>query len=205
MLPTKCFSPSSKNERNSYMNHKIFLLPVVLFALVSCGPSKTREAEKIGAIEKRLFSSSATSIDREAADSLLNLYSAFIKNFPSDTLSRNYTFRAGNLYMNTGNARSAIEMFDLYRSTYPNDPKSALCLFFTAYINENLLRNLDKAQELYILFIEKYPRHEFADDAQAALNNLGKTPDQMVKEFELRRKADSTRVADSLKKAGKRK
>ncbi|MCX6282854.1 MAG: hypothetical protein NTW31_01245, partial [Bacteroidetes bacterium] len=96
------------------------------------------------------------------------------------------------------------EMFDLYRSSYPNDARSAICLFFTAYIYENLMKNLDKAQELYILFIEKYPRNDFADDAQNALNNLGKTPDQMVKEFEQRKQADSVRVADSLRKSGRK-
>jgi len=107
--------------------------------------------------------------------------------------------------MNTGNGKQAIGMFDLYRSMYPNDVKSAMCLFFTAYIYENMLRNLDKAQELYILFIEKYPHHDFANDAQMALNNLGKTPEQMVKEFEKKKHADSLMRADSLKKAGKRK
>jgi len=181
------------------------LLPLLLLGLISCGPSRNKEVDKIQSIENRLFSPKATSLDKEAADSLLTLYSTFIKNFPSDSLTRKYTFKAGSLYMNTGKGKQAIEMFDLYRATWPNDVKSAMCLFFTAYIYENLLKNLDKAQELYILFIEKYPRHDFADDAQAALNNLGKTPEQMVKEFEKKKQADSAMRADSIKKAGKRK
>jgi len=187
------------------MKVKILLLPILLIGMISCGPSRSKDAAKIRSIESRLFSPKATSLDKEAADSLLTLYSAFIKNYPGDSLTQKYTFKAGSLYMNTGNGKSAIEMFDLYRATYPNDVKSAMCLFFTAYIYENLLRNLDKAQELYILFIEKYPHHDFADDAQMALNNLGKTPDQMVREFEKKQKADSAMRADSLKKAGKRK
>ncbi len=186
------------------MKTRFLLLLFIPIILVSCGPSRDKEAKAIQNIEKRLFSPDATSLDKESADSLLTLYSAFIINFPSDTLTKNYMFKAGSLYMNTGNAKKALEMFDLYRAGYPNDPRAAMCLFFSAYMYENLLQNLDKAQELYILFIEKYPHHDFADDAQMALNNLGKTPDQMVKEFEQRKSADSARVADSLKKAGKK-
>jgi hypothetical protein len=33
--------------------------------------------------------------------------------------------------------------------------------------------------------------------------NLGKTPEMLVREFEEKRKADSTRVADSIKKIRK--
>ncbi|MCX6285928.1 MAG: tetratricopeptide repeat protein [Bacteroidetes bacterium] len=187
------------------MKAKTLLLPLLLSVLISCGPSRTKEVDRIHTLESRLFSPKATSMDKEAADSLLALYSVFIKNFPADSMTQKYIFKAGTMYMNSGNGKAAIEMFDLYRSGYPNDPRSAMCLFFTAYVYENLLKNLDKAQELYILFIEKYPRNDFADDAQMALNNLGKTPDQMVKEFEQRRKADSEKIADSLKKAGKKK
>ena len=187
------------------MKTKTLLLPLLTVILISCGPSRSKEIARIHKLETRLFSSTATSLDKESADSLLMFYSNFIKEFPTDSMTRQYVFKAASLNMNTGNGKQAIELFDLYRSSYPTDPKAAMSLFFTAYIYENLLKNLDKAQELYILFIEKYPRNDFADDAQIALNNLGKSPDQMVKEFEERRRADSARVADSLKTKGKRK
>lgn len=187
------------------MRTSMLLLPLMIVVMISCGPSREKESAKIKAIETRLFSDRQLSLDKEAADSLLTLYTAYISAFPSDTLTRQYIFRAATLYMNTGDGKKAIEMYDLYRSKYPLDPQSAMSLFFTAYIYENLLQNLDKAQELYILFIEKYPRHDFADDAQLALNNLGKTPEQMVREFEQRKKADSARIADSVKNSRRKK
>ena len=121
-----------------------------------------------------------TSFNKPAADSLLQLYSAFIKKYPGDSLTRRYIFKAGNLYMTEGNGKSALEMFDNYMTTYPQDPKTPVCLFFKAFIYETIFNNLDKAQETYILFLEKYPRHELANDAKMSLNNLGKTPDQIV-------------------------
>jgi len=68
-------------------------MSLMLLGLFSCGPSRNKEADKIKSIENRLFSPKATSMDKEAADSLLTLYSAFIKNFPSDSLTRKYTFK----------------------------------------------------------------------------------------------------------------
>ena len=52
--------------------------------------------------------------------------------------------------------------------------------------------NGPKAIEMFDLYMKNYP----AD---------GKTADQMVAEFEAKKKADDARVADSLKKAGKKK
>ena len=183
---------------------RLFLLPSLLLLLISCGPSRDHEFSKIQSAEKRLFTPSAT-FSKEGADSLLGLYSQFIRDFPKDSLTRKYIFKSGNLYMTRENGPKAIEMFDLYMKNYPADVKTPMCLFFKAFIYENIFHNLDKAQETYILFIEKYPRHDFADDARMALQNLGKTADQMVAEFEAKKKADDARVADSLKKAGKKK
>jgi outer membrane protein assembly factor BamD (BamD/ComL family) len=183
---------------------KLFL-PLALLCLVSCGPSKNKEISNIKSIEDRLFASTVTSFNKESADSLLQLYSAFIKKYPGDSLTRKYIFKAGNLYMTEGNGKNAIEMFDKYMTSYPYDVKTPLCLFFKAFIYETIFNNLDKAQETYILFLEKYPRHEFANDARMSLNNLGKTPDQMVAQFEAKKKADSARVADSVKKIRKKK
>ena len=42
------------------------------------------------------------------------------------------------------------------------------------FIYANSLENLEEAKKYYSLFIEKYPNHDLADDAQYELNNLGK-------------------------------
>jgi outer membrane protein assembly factor BamD (BamD/ComL family) len=181
------------------------LMPLVILCLVSCGPSKNKEISKIKSLEDRLYAPTVTTFNKPGADSLLQLYSAFIKKYPGDSLTRKYIFKAGNLYMTEGNGKNAIEMFDMYMTSYPVDPKTPICLFFKAFIYETIFNNLDKAQETYILFLEKYPRHEFANDAKASLSNLGKTPDQIVAQFEAKKKSDSARVADSLKKISRKK
>lgn len=173
------------------------LISLVAF-LTSCSPSREKSAATITSLETRLFAPAATGFDKVKADSLLTSYESFIKRYPEDSLAEKYLFKAANLAMNMNSATHAIELFDKFMEKYPDNSKARVSMFFKAYIYENQVKNLDKAKEVYLQFIEKYPDGEFAADARIALQNLGKSPEQMVKEFEERQKADSIRVADSL-------
>jgi outer membrane protein assembly factor BamD (BamD/ComL family) len=183
------------------MREKKYILFTVIIALAvlsGCGPSKEKSVKTITSLENRLFSPAATGFDKVKADSLLSAYESFMKHFPKDSLTRKITFKAANLSMNMGNGEKAIEIFDKFIEKYPDDPKAAVSMFFKGYIYENEIKNLDKAKEVYLQFIDKYPNNDFTRDARIALQNLGKSPEVMVKEFEERQKADSIRVADSL-------
>jgi outer membrane protein assembly factor BamD (BamD/ComL family) len=177
-------------------NYLVLLLIPLMFA--GCSPSRDKSVKTIGAMEKRLFSPQSTSFDKAKWDSLINLYDDFCKRFPKDSLVPGYTFNAANIAMNTGDGQKALAHFQQIIDNYPDYAKAPLCLFFKAYVYENLLHDLVKAKEIYLQFIEKYPNNEFVSAAQASIQNLGKSPEQMVKEFEAKRQADSARQADSL-------
>jgi outer membrane protein assembly factor BamD (BamD/ComL family) len=182
------------------------LIVILLISLLaSCSPSKEKRIARINDMEKNLFAPENTNFNKEKADSLTDLYEAFIKDFPQDTLAPGYLFKAANLAMNSGDGSKALTLFDQYIAQYPDQPKAGMSLFFKGFIYENVLMNLDKARETYLLFIEKYPADEFADDAQMAIQNLGKTPEMMIQEFEARQRADSARIADSIASSGKKK
>jgi TolA-binding protein len=68
----------------------------------------------------------------------------------------------------------AIETFKLILEKYPNGETTAQSTFMLGFIYANSLENFEQAKKYYTLFIEKYPDHELADDAQYELNNLGK-------------------------------
>jgi outer membrane protein assembly factor BamD (BamD/ComL family) len=190
------------------LKYKIFL-STMLFAcamvMVSCGPSREKAAGQIRSLETTLFSQQSGGFDQGKADTLLSLYVAFVAKNPKDSLSPGFLFKAANLAMNSENGPRALELFDQYMKDYPDQPKASLCLFFKAFIYENKMKNLDKARETYLLFIEKYPNDDFANDAKLAIVNLGKTPEMIIREFEAKNRADSLRVADSLANAGKTK
>jgi outer membrane protein assembly factor BamD (BamD/ComL family) len=186
------------------MTKKTVLSVLILLAVMAgCKPSRDKVASQVKGLENRLFAPGSITFNREKSDSLLRMYDSFIKEFPDDSLTPVYLFKSGNLLMNAGNGNGAIERFNLYLTRYPDKPSAPMCLFFSGFIYENMLRNLDKAKEVYLLFIEKYPNHEFAKDARLSIQNLGKTPEQMIKEFELMRRLDSIKKADSLKNLAK--
>ncbi len=188
------------------MNKSNFFLFVgILFFFFGCGPSREKSVKAIMNLDKQLFSSEAVSFNRAKADSLLVLYDVFIKDHPKDSLRPGFLFKAANLAMNLNNGNKAIAYFDQYIKDYPDGQKVPIGMFFKAFIYENMLKNIDKAREAYLQFIERFPNNEFADDAQMALQNLGKSPDQMVREFEAKRKADSLANAKQIKGKAKRK
>ncbi len=50
------------------------------------------------------------------------------------------------------------------------------------FILANDLQDFDAAKETYELYIEKYPDGQLADDAKIELENLGKTPEEILLE-----------------------
>ncbi|MDP1623619.1 MAG: tetratricopeptide repeat protein [Bacteroidales bacterium] len=170
----------------------------IMMMMVSCGPSREKAVQKIQTMETSLFSPEAVSFNKQKADSLLSMYEGFIKDHPGDSLSPGYLFKAANIVMNSGDGSRALSLFDKYLQEYPDKPKASISLFFKAFIYENIMHDLDKARETYLLFIEKYPSDDFVNDAQLAIVNLGKTPDMLIREFEAKNRADSLRTADSI-------
>jgi len=181
------------------MKQYTLLAAVIALAVLSgCSPSREKSVKTITSLETKLFAPTAMGFDKVKADSLLSAYESFMKHFPEDSLTMKITFKAANLSMNMGDSKKAIELFDKFIEKYPDNPKAAVSMFFKAYIYENQIKYLDKAKEIYLQFIEKYPSGDFTNDARIALKNLGKSPEQMVREFEEQHKADSIRVSDSL-------
>jgi len=67
----------------------------------------------------------------------------------------------------------AIENFKIILEKYPQGKTTAKSTFMLGFINANSLENLEEAKKYYTLFVEKYPDHDLADDAQYELNTLG--------------------------------
>ncbi len=165
---------------------RIFILvtAVSMLFLVKYKPKKEKMEKEIASLESRLFDAES-GFSRAGADSLIKDYQNFAEAYPADSLAPVYLFKAASMVMNLQNGLMAITLFNQIRTTYPDYEKAPLCLFFTGYVQENVLGDIDQARDTYTLFIETYPDHDFADDAQASINNLGKTPEEMIHQFEV--------------------
>jgi len=167
----------------------IFLLIGIMFA--SCTSSKDKDLAKIKELEKTVLAKTTAPVNVDTAKQLVDAYIKYAKDFPKDTCSVNFLFKAANMSMNIGKGQLSVDLFDQIIKDYPEYSKVSDCMFLKAFVYDNTLKEYKKAKVAYEAFINKYPTHEFADDAQACLDNLGKTPEQLIKEFELKAKEDS--------------
>jgi len=68
----------------------------------------------------------------------------------------------------------AVENFKGIVENYTEGKHHPEALFMLGFINANDIKDFDEARKYYTAFVEKYPQHELADDAQYELDNLGK-------------------------------
>jgi TolA-binding protein len=92
----------------------------------------------------------------------------------SETKTEEEYFTLANKQYSEEAYADAIENFKIILEKYPNGETTAKATFMLGFINANNLGNLEEAKKYYTLFVEKYPDHDLADDAQYELNTLGK-------------------------------
>ncbi len=91
----------------------------------------------------------------------------------------NHFYNLATQYMGQGNWEKAEQNFTQVIEQFPNGQYASKSLFMVGYINANHLNNHDKASKYYAQFVDKYPDHELADDAQYELDNMGKGVDEL--------------------------
>lgn len=164
---------------------------LVLLIFQSCSPSRPKMIENISKMESEM--KAAQVVDTNKVAEMLGAYQAFASKFKDDSLAPEYLYKAAGLAVGFNRGNQAIELYERIVQTYPNFKKVPECYFMEAFAYENSIGNIAKANEYYNMFLAKFPEHELADDAQSALKFLGKTPEEMVREFE-KMNADSAAV-----------
>ncbi len=167
--------------------NKIFSLIFLGLIIASCSSPQQKMKSTIQEQEKAFYTSQPG--DANLAVVLINSYVSYVANYPSDIDAPEFLFKAADIAMNMNKPQQAIKLFQRIIGDYSDFDKLPQCLFLQGYIYENNLGNLQKAKEIYLEFLEKYPNDEFADDAEVSLQNLGKSPEQLIREFEEKSKS----------------
>ena len=175
---------------------KIVLIASVLLLIFSAcnAPSKKKEVKNVKLSEsemlrniqqdeKAMFSGTATKIDKKLALKLVEEYQQYANRFPDDTITPEYLFKASDISMNMGTPRQTIAIFDKLINKYPDFNKISTCYFLRAFVYDDQLKDYKNAKQYYKDFLKRFPDSDFADDAQMLLNNLGKTPEELINEF----------------------
>jgi outer membrane protein assembly factor BamD (BamD/ComL family) len=164
-------------------------LPIFLFLigslLLSCGPAgKEKDLQTISSLEKRLFGDSLNPPKPAVIDSLLTEYGGFAQTYAQDSLAPIFLFKAGELCISTNQGQKALGYFDQVYRLFPNHEKASYALFMKGFIYDGPLQDTAKARQFYTEFIQKYPQHPLSADALFSIRNLGKTDEELIREFE---------------------
>jgi len=131
--------------------------------------------------------------DRQRAEGLVEAYIVFQERFSDKEQSAEFLFKAGEIAMGLNLTAVSIKCLDKVYNDYKDYEKRPYALFLKAFVQENQAKNYEDAKANYELFIQEYPGHEMADDAEYSIKNMGKTPEELIREFEIQ---DSIRQAN---------
>jgi tetratricopeptide (TPR) repeat protein len=175
------------------MKNTLTLFTIILaMFIVSCSASRDEMSGEIDKMESDM--KTAAKVDTVAVTELLSAYQNFATKYPKDSLAPDYLYKAAGLAVGFSRGVQAVELYETILNTYPGYKRAPECYFMEAFAYENVIGNSSKASEYYNKFLAKYPEHDLADDALSAIKFLGKSPEEMVHEFE-KMNADSVAAA----------
>lgn len=157
---------------------KIPVLFIAAIWLISCNSPKEKSLDAIRNLE-----ASDSTFSPENIESLKKQYIDYADKYPDDDLAPEFLFKAGQRCNVMAQHEEALAIFQKIRDTYPKHHMAEEALFLQGYIYENSLHNEAKAKEIYTAFIQQYPKSELAEDAQLAIQNLGKSPEEILESF----------------------
>ena len=156
---------------------------VLLFSVLLMGCNSNDPAKRIEKLEEQVLSTDKA-IDPVVASDLVSAYCDFADANPDDAMTPEYLFKAVDVSMNLNEPQRTIYIIDKLVKEYPDYPRTQAALFIKAFIFETRYGNLDMAKKIYEQYLEMYPNGDFADDCKASIENLGLTPEELVKKFE---------------------
>ena len=168
---------------------KHFFFALITLVFTAC---KQDPAQKIAQLDQQLIAldkeiGGAKVADKEKAAAFIKTseeLAALLQSTDPDKYAA-LLIKAGGLAKTIENPQKAIELYGKVVNGMPQHPKAPTALFMQAFVYENDLGDLQKAKAAYELFLEKYPNDpDFADDAQNSLKMLGKSPEEIIREFE---------------------
>ena len=138
--------------------------------------------------------------NQKKAKTVIDAYHTYADNFGDDAKTPEYLFKAAEVHRSLKEFGKAVEIYTRIFEKYPNYPKAPQSLFLLGFSYENDVKNIEEAKKVYSQFLEKYPTHELADDVQFSMSNLGKSPEEIIKEFEAKLKGGTVPTTDPAPK-----
>lgn len=179
------------------MAMKKLLLPLIVL-LAACGggaddngnsdPRNTGELSaeemvgRIMAMQDTLFAKPY--FDTKGAQALLDVYKAFVQKHPLDTISPEFLFRSAGIAKALGRPEEGLKLYDRVIDEYPSWRRIADTYYMKAFTLDADLDRKGEAETAYREVIDRFPEHPFARDAQAMIDNLPYSDEELIERFQ---------------------
>ncbi|MCB2204718.1 tetratricopeptide repeat protein [bacterium] len=152
----------------------LLAITAVLFAACSSGSDSGDMFSKARGLEE----------DGKATDALA-LYEQIVKDTPDAEEAPEALFRSAALYYNEQKDKlKAATTYELVAEKYPQSTFAHRGLFIAGFTYANELGNYERARVAYEKYLQQYPDSSMAETARFELENLGKTPEELLESLQ---------------------
>lgn len=175
-------------------NVKLFLVASVAFFAASCGnsgqkttpsgigePPRDQYIAQIKKLEMEMHK--LPEISNETSILAIKAYSDYAMFFPNDSLAPDYLFKAGQIATAAKKYKQALVFYQTITNKYTDFKYAGESLYLQGFLLDNFMNDDAGAKLIYEEIITKYPSTTIAKDSKAAIDNLGKTDEQIIEEY----------------------
>lgn len=134
--------------------------------------------------EQKLLKTIDKELDKPTAYELIAKSEAWMNQYPDHEETPDIMFKSADVARGLGDYGLAIKLWEKVYQNYPDYKKAPEALFLMAFTYENDVANPDIAEKYYNKFIELHPEHKLVSEVKTVLNNLGKSPEDLIKSFQ---------------------
>lgn len=168
---------------------------IIMLALFigSCGDSPVTEEnkavdekqallERILELEPQVFTEEK-GLDKTMGNQLLQAYITFTNNYHDDTNRCEFTLRAADIAQGLQRYSNCLALYTNLHEGCPGHDMQEEAAYMIAVVHHDFLNDRETAKKHYEYFIETYPDHHLAKDAQARISMLYMTDSQLIEKF----------------------
>jgi TolA-binding protein len=152
---------------------------LILLLIAGCSSKKS---------DKELFDEAQKNLKEDKVPEAVMAFDELVNDHSDSELAPEALSQLASLYQNKldkslserENLEKAIELFKKLHDQYPSSNYAPSGLFMAGFIYANELQNFSEAEKLYKQFLKEYPDDELAASAQAELDNLGLSPEEIL-------------------------
>lgn len=171
---------------------RIFAIATVL-TFTACGDSEATDGvEEVAGIDKDQFLLDLAELEKSMDVDMPNKgdlqkavtsFQDFANIFPSDDKAADYLLRASDIALTLGQNDKSVMILERIIDEYPAYEKMESVYYNRASHTDFELRDTTLARVYYEEFMEKYPKSDFMDDAQARIDQNFMSLEELIESF----------------------